>query len=47
MPGVKSMRWARILLAGVETMHMIRKGQLGGPGSLVTSAAEQFYSLAY
>jgi putative transposase len=26
MLGFKSMRCARILLAGVETMHMIRKG---------------------
>jgi transposase-like protein len=47
MLGFKSMRCARILLAGIETMHMIRKGQLASPDGLVTSAAKQFYSLAY
>jgi putative transposase len=46
MLGFKSMHCARILLAGVETMHMIRKGQLGGPKRKVASAAKQFYSLA-
>jgi putative transposase len=46
MRGFKSFRCAGILLAGIETMHMIRKQQLAGPGS-VASAAEQFYSLAY
>jgi hypothetical protein len=30
----------------IETMHMIRKGQLGGPKRKVASAAKQFYSLA-
>jgi putative transposase len=45
MLGFKSFWCARILLAGIETMHMIRKRQLG-PGS-TASAAEQFYSLAY
>jgi putative transposase len=34
-------------LAGIETMHMIRKGQLAGPNGRFASAAEQFYSLAY
>jgi putative transposase len=47
MLGFKSMRCARILLAGIETMHMIRKGQLNGPKGRVTSAAQQFYSLAF
>jgi transposase-like protein len=46
MLGFKSFRCARILLAGIETMHMIRKRQLAAPGS-AASAAEQFYSLAY
>jgi transposase-like protein len=45
MLGFKSFWCARILLAGIETMHMIRKRQLD-PGS-TASAAEQFYSLAY
>ena len=43
----KSMRCARILLAGIETMHMIHKGQLRSPRRLVASASQQFYSLAY
>jgi len=47
MLGFKSMHCARILLAGIETMHMIRKGQLGGPKRKVSSAAKQFYSLAF
>jgi transposase-like protein len=46
MLGFKSMRCARILLAGIETMHMIQKGQLGDPKGKVASAAKQFYSLA-
>jgi putative transposase len=45
--GFKSMCCARILLAGVEAMHMIRKGQLINPDGLVVSASEQVYSLAY
>ncbi len=47
MLGFKSMRCARILLAGIETMHMIRKGQLDCPKGQVASAADQFYSLAF
>jgi transposase-like protein len=46
MLGFKSWHSARILLAGIETMHMIRKRQLGRRRT-VMSAAEQFYSLAY
>jgi transposase-like protein len=41
MLGFKSLRCARILLAGIETMHMIRKEQLGHPQGGVASAAEQ------
>ncbi len=47
MLGFKSTRCARILLAGIEIMHMIRKGQRGGPAATVASAAEEFYSLAF
>jgi transposase-like protein len=47
MLGFKSMRCARILLAGIETMHMIRKGQLDCAEGQVASAAKQFYSLAF
>ena len=37
--------WANI--AGNETAHMIRKGQLGGLKDRALSAAQQFYSLAF
>jgi putative transposase len=47
MLGCKSTQCARVLLAGIETMHMIRKGQLNRPKGPVASAADQFYSLAY
>ena len=46
MLGFKTFRCARILIAGVETMHMIRKGQLDCPEGQAMSAADQFYSLA-
>jgi putative transposase len=44
MLGFKSFWSAAVTLAGVELMHMIRKGQLLLTGEL--SPAEQFYSLA-
>ena len=47
MLGFKSFWSARKLLAGIETIHMIKKGQLHCPGGQVMSAAEQFYSLAF
>ena len=43
MLGFKTFRCARILLGGIELMHMIKKGQMTGTGQ---TAAEQFYSLA-
>ncbi len=45
MLGFKSFRAARAVLAGIELMHMIRKGQfmLAGEGM---SLADQFYALA-
>lgn len=46
MLGFQSFRCARILLAGIETMHMIKKGQLDWLDRQVASAADQFYSLA-
>lgn len=46
MLGFKSFWSARIIIAGIETMHMIRKGQLGCPEGKTMSAANQFYSLA-
>ena len=47
MLGFKSFRCARILIAGIEIVHMIRKGQLDRPEGRVTSKASQFYSLAF
>jgi hypothetical protein len=32
-------------LAGIETMHMLRKGQLDDPERKVAAAPTQFYSL--
>ena len=46
MMGFKSFWRARIIIAGIETMHMIRKGQLDCPSGQPASAANQFYSLA-
>ena len=46
MLGFKSFWSARILIAGIEIMHMIRKGQMDCPGGQAKSAAQQFYSLA-
>jgi len=44
MLGFKSFRPAAITIAGIEIMHMIRKGQLSARGKL--RPAQQFYSLA-
>src|ERR1035437_2833818 len=46
MLGFKSFWSARILIGGIETMHIIRKGQLDCPAAQTMSAAQQFYSLA-
>lgn len=47
MLGFKSLACARSLISGIETMHMIKKGQLKSSKSTATSAADQFYSLAF
>ena len=47
MMGFKSFACARIRIAGIETMHMIRKGQLEPLKEQDSSAADQFYSLAF
>jgi putative transposase len=47
MLGFKTFRCARILIAGIEVMHMIRKDQLGAIKDRASSAANQFYSLAF
>ena len=46
MLNFKSFRAARNVLAGIELMHMIRKGQLLLEGSTELSFADQFYALA-
>ena len=47
MLGFKSFRYARAIIAGIETMHMIKKGQLDRPDAQASTAASQFYSLAF
>ena len=46
MLGFKSFRVAASVLAGIELMHMIRKGQMAGKGYEGISFADQFYALA-
>jgi len=46
MLNFKSFRSARRVLAGIELMHMIRKGQLLLQGCSELSFADQFYALA-
>ncbi|OUL89850.1 DDE-type integrase/transposase/recombinase, partial [Paraburkholderia hospita] len=46
MLGFKTFRCARILLAGIEIMHMIAKGQMKCARGTHPSGADQFYDLA-
>lgn len=46
MLGFKTFRTARAVLAGIELMHMIRKGQMSAENGKSLSFAEQFYALA-
>ena len=46
MLGLKSFQSAKNILAGIELMHMIRKGQIMMEGADKMSYAEQFYALA-
>ncbi len=46
MMGFKSFRSAVRIIAGIETMHMVKKGQLAGHGGLAFTPADCFYSLA-
>jgi putative transposase len=45
MLGFKDFRCARIILSGIEVMHMIRKGQMKTETGTHLSAADQFYSM--
>ena len=47
MLGFKTFRCPRILIAGIEIMHMIRKGQLRDIKDRASSPANQFYSLDF
>ena len=44
--GFKSFRSAVRIIAGIETMHMVKKGQLCCPVGLAFSPADYFYSPA-
>ena len=46
MLGFKSFRAAGNVIAGVELMHMIRKGQFTSSGAAAMSPADRFYALA-
>ena len=46
MLNFKSFRSARYVLASIELMHMIRKGQFATDGADMTLFADQFYALA-
>jgi transposase-like protein len=46
MLGFQSFQSARNVLAGIELIHMIRKGQLNLKSSEAMSFADQFYALA-
>ena len=46
MMGFKTFWSATKIIAGIETMHMVKKAQLGCPDGLASSPADYFYSLA-
>jgi hypothetical protein len=46
MMGFKSFWTPTWIIAGIETMYMVKKGQLHRPGGKDYSAADSFYSLA-
>jgi transposase-like protein len=46
MLGLKSIRAAQKLIAGIETMQMVKTGQLDCPNGQTISAADWFYRLA-
>ena len=46
MLGFKSFKAAKNILAGIELMHMVRKGQMMIAGGDNMTFADQFYALA-
>ena len=47
MLGIKSIQCARAIIEGIETLHMIKKGQLAFVKDRSSSAADKFCSLAF
>ena len=47
MLGFRTFRCARILIAGIDKMHMIREGQFTDIKDQASSPANQFYSRAF
>ena len=47
MLGFKNFRCAGAVIAGIETMHMIKKGQLAAIKDRASPAADKFYSPAF
>ena len=47
MLGFKTFRCARIIIAGIGTMHMVRKNQVADVKDRPSSAENQFYSLEF
>ena len=45
--GFKPIQCARAIIEGIETMHMIKKGQLDFVKDRTSSAADKFCSLAF
>ncbi|MFL9912792.1 IS6 family transposase [Paraburkholderia sp. RL17-337-BIB-A] len=45
MPGFKDFSCVRVILSGIELMHMIKKGQVKCRGETPLSLPQQFYSL--
>ena len=47
MLGFKSFWSTQKLIAGIETMHIVKKGRLHRPNGQPMSVADQFYGLAF
>jgi putative transposase len=45
MLGFKDFDCARVILSGIEVMHMVKKGQMKGSDEIPLSVAQKFYSL--
>ena len=47
MMGFKKFHTARITIAGIEMVNMLRKGQMRSPDGEQTNWVDQFFSLAF